>query len=52
MGTQHHHHKAPLPAAVADVLQPLFYRLGEPERLESAIDGFTQNANESFHHLL
>lgn len=27
-------------------------RLGEPELLESAIDGFTQNANESFHHLL
>ena len=37
---------------MADVLQPLFTRLSEPDLLESGIDGFTQNANESLHHLL
>ena len=45
-------HKDPLPEAVATVLRPLFDRLSEPNLLESAIDGFTQNANESLHHLL
>lgn len=51
-GTQHCHHKAPLPVEVANILRPLFDRLSEPELLESAIDGFTQNMNKSFHHLL
>ena len=51
-GTQDCHHRNPLPKAVANVLQPLFDRLSEPELLESGIDGFTQNANESLHHIL
>lgn len=51
-GTQDYHHRNPLPTAVANVLQPLFDRLSDPELLESGIDGFTQNANESLHHIL
>ena len=35
-----------------DVLQPIFQRLSNPVLLEGSKDCFTQNPNESLHHLV
>ena len=34
---------------MADLLKPIYSRLGSRELLEKCIDGYTQNANESLH---
>lgn len=45
-------HKAPLPKAVAVAIKPVFDRLSANSLLERCVDGFTQNAAESFNSVL
>ncbi|XP_070579632.1 uncharacterized protein [Ptychodera flava] len=44
--------KNPLPAAVLNAVQPVIDRLSNPALLEGAKMCYTQNANESLHHVL
>ena len=44
--------KNPLREAVCDVMKPLFQRLADPTFLEGCKEGFTQNVNESFNHVV
>lgn len=46
------HHKNPLPKAVALKIKPLFDRLSSRDLLQRCVDGYTQNAAESFHSVL
>ena len=45
-------HKNPLPKAVAVHIKPVFDRLSDSELLKRCVDGFTQNAAESFNNIL
>ena len=51
-GTTTYKHTHPLPQSIVDVLQPIFQRLSNPVLLEGSKDCFTQNPNESLHHLV
>ena len=51
-GEEYHHHKAPIPEAILQLLKPIYDRLGSPTLLEKCIHGYTQNANESLHSLV
>lgn len=44
--------KDPLPDAVVEVIQPLFDRLGDEAFLVGCEKCYTQNANESLHHVI
>ena len=44
--------KNPLSPAIVEVLRPTFLRLGNEEFLAGCEKGFTQNANESLHHVI
>ena len=48
----HYKHKSPLPKAVSVHIKPVFDRLSTNELLERCLDGYTQNASESFNGLL
>ena len=41
-------HKDPLPEAIVTKIRPIFDRLSDSKLLEKCLDGFTQNACESF----
>ena len=45
-------HKYHLPSAIVQLVRPIYARLGNKSLLEKCIGGFTQNANESLHHLV
>ena len=45
-------HSNPLPKAVAVHIKPIFDRLSKNEILERCVDGYTQNAAESFNNIL
>lgn len=47
-GQKDYRHKDPLPEAVVDELRPTFARLSKTDLLEKCLDGYTQNACESF----
>ena len=52
-GTQLHKPiKDPIPAAVVEVVQPLFDRLGDESFLVGCEKCYTQNRNESLHHVI
>ena len=44
--------KKPFPPAVVEVIQPLFDRLGDERLLAGCEKCYTQNANESLHHVV
>uniref|UniRef100_A0A0B7AFL1 Mutator-like transposase domain-containing protein n=1 Tax=Arion vulgaris TaxID=1028688 RepID=A0A0B7AFL1_9EUPU len=44
---QNYKHKNNLPAAIMDVIKPVFRDLSHPDLLKKCLDGYTQNANES-----
>ena len=44
--------KDPFPEAVVDVIQPLFDRLGDETFLVGCENCYTQNRNESLHHMI
>jgi len=44
--------KDPLSKAVVEVMQPLFDRLGDESFLVGCENCYTQNANESLHHVI
>ena len=48
----YHHKNPPIPEAIVQLLKPIYARLGSRELLAKCIDGYTQNANESFHSLV
>ncbi|CAN7979344.1 unnamed protein product, partial [Ixodes persulcatus] len=41
-----------LPAAVLEVLKPIYQQLAKPELLKKCLHGKTQNANESFNNVV
>ena len=43
-------HKNSLPQVVMDQIKPVFRDLADPGLLEKCVDGYTQNANESFNN--
>ncbi|XP_076468336.1 uncharacterized protein LOC143299096 [Babylonia areolata] len=45
-------HKNNLPQAVMEVVKPVFADLAKKELLEKCLEGYTQNANESFNNLI
>ena len=45
-------YKTPLPKAVSVNIKPVFDRLSTNDLLEQCLDGYTQNATESFNDLL
>ncbi|CAN7981215.1 unnamed protein product, partial [Ixodes pacificus] len=45
-------HKNYLPAAVLEVLKPIYQQLAKPELLKKCLHGKTQNANESFNNVV
>ena len=45
-------HSKSLPPEVAEALDPVFERLGDPQLLRRCLAGKTQNSNECFHSLL
>ena len=45
-------HKEPTPAAIVQLLKPIFAQLGSRTLLEKCVPGYTQNANESLHSLV
>jgi len=49
---QDYKHKNPLPKAVAVHIKPIFDRLSTEDLLKRCVDGYTQNAAESFNNLL
>lgn len=49
---QHKDIKNPLPPAIVNLIQPTFDFLGSKELLSGCVNCFTQNTNESFHHVL
>ena len=51
-GKEYHHHKAPIPESILQLLKPTYDRLGSPTLLEKCIDGYTQNANKSLHSVV
>lgn len=44
--------KHKLPAFICKLMQPVFERLSSQDLLERCVHGGTQNANESFHHII
>lgn len=51
-GSEHRPVKNPFGDALYSVLLPIFQRLADPAALEACKMGYTQNANESLHHVL
>ena len=45
-------HKDPIPQAIVPLIQPIYARLGSKSLLEKCLHGYTQNANESLHHII
>ena len=48
----YHHTHPPIPEAIVQLLKPIYARLGNRVLLSKCVDGYTQNANESFHSLV
>ena len=45
-------HKDPIPQAIVPLIQPIYAQLGSKSLLEKCLHGYTQNANESLHHII
>lgn len=45
-------HKGNLPQVVMEAIKPIFRDLGKTELLNKCLDGYTQNANESFNSII
>ena len=50
--SESYHHKIPLAKAVALKIKPIFDRLSSHNLLQRCVDGYTQNAAESFNSVL
>ena len=48
----YHHTHPPIPVVIVQLLKPIYARLGNRVLLSKCVDGYTQNANESFHSLV
>ncbi|KAK7108482.1 hypothetical protein V1264_016217 [Littorina saxatilis] len=46
------HHKNSLPVPVMEKIKPVFRDLASPELLAKCVEGYTQNANESFNNVV
>lgn len=46
------HKKKPLPAAILELVKPIYQRLGSKNLLERCLGGYTQNPNESLHAIV
>ena len=44
--------KDPIPAAVKEIIQPVFTKLGDVKFLESCKNNMSSNPNEAYHHVL
>ena len=51
-GVSTYKHKAKLPVPVVQIMQPVFDKLSGADILETAVEGLSQNPNESLHHIL
>lgn len=51
-GVEYKHKKDPFPTPIVQLLKPIYKRLGSHTLLEKCLDGYTQNANESFHSVI
>ncbi|KAK3758696.1 hypothetical protein RRG08_056736 [Elysia crispata] len=45
-------HQNSLPAAIMEVIKPIFRDLSHPDLLKKCLDGYTQNANESINNII
>ena len=51
-GLAYLHCKPAIPAAIVQLLRPIYARLGSKSLLEKCVEGYTQNANEALHQLV
>ena len=52
MEVSEYKHKAPLPDAVVKAIEPIYEDLSDVSLLSRCLDGYTQNAAESFNNMV